>query len=140
MSRVHLIWGRMIPDQKGPEDNVPRRYFIFLIFQIIYSCYSDLPCLPTEAPVETVTVTPEPVTISLPAPIGPISISTDSITVDPIGSHFLPKVDEPPQLPPNWVEERFRVDRRKLEEMILGKLFQNDSNRTENIKGKRASW
>jgi len=87
---------------------------------------NDLPCLPTEAPVETVTVTPEPVTISLPAPIGPISISTDSITVDPIGSHFLPKVDEPPQLPPNWVEERFRVDRRKLEEMILvGNGYQN---------------
>ena len=26
------------------------------------------------------------------------------------------------QLPPDWIEERFRVDRRKLEEMILGKL------------------
>ena len=25
------------------------------------------------------------------------------------------------QLPIDWVEERFRVDRRKLEEMILGK-------------------
>ena len=26
------------------------------------------------------------------------------------------------QLPLDWVEERFRVDRRKLEEMILGEL------------------
>ena len=25
------------------------------------------------------------------------------------------------QLPVDWIEERFRVDRRKLEEMILGK-------------------
>ena len=25
------------------------------------------------------------------------------------------------QLPADWIEERFRVDRRKLEEMILGK-------------------
>ena len=131
MSRVHLIWGRMIPDQKGPEDNVPRQFLIFLYIQNTYFRYSDLPCLPTETPVEPVTVTPEPVTISLPAPIGPISISTDSITVDPIGSPFLAKVDEPPQLPPNWVEERFRVDRRKLEEMILGKLLQKDNYRSK---------
>ena len=26
-------------------------------------------------------------------------------------------------LPADWIEERFRVDRRKLEEMILGKLY-----------------
>ena len=29
------------------------------------------------------------------------------------------------QLPVDWIEERFRVDRRKLEEMILGKDNQN---------------
>lgn len=79
----------------------------------------DLPCLPTQAPVAPTVTTEVPVV--LPTPIGPISLPDEPAKIDPIGPISLPKVEEPPQLPPNWVEERFRVDRRKLEEMILGK-------------------
>ena len=34
-----------------------------------------------------------------------------------------PEIAPQPQMPADWIEERFRVDRRKLEEMILGNHF-----------------
>ena len=30
------------------------------------------------------------------------------------------EIEQSSPLPPDWIEERFRVDRRKLEDMILG--------------------
>ena len=41
------------------------------------------------------------------------------------------------QLPVDWIEERFRVDRRKLEEMILGKAFSSTRREYEQKTEKR---
>ena len=35
------------------------------------------------------------------------------------------EIEQSSPLPPDWIEERFRVDRRKLEDMILGKPIYN---------------